>query len=51
MKDLLEQCEIWYRKYAKTILKILAEVFDDIEEINVDELSSDEEDSLDTATA
>jgi hypothetical protein len=27
-----------------------AEVFDDIEEANVDELSSDEEDFLDTAT-
>jgi hypothetical protein len=50
MKDILEHCEIWHRKYAKAILKILAEVFDDIEEANVDELSSDEEDFLDTAT-
>ncbi len=34
MKDISEHCEIWYRKYAKAILKILAEVFNDIEEIN-----------------
>ncbi len=49
MKDILEHCEICYRKLPNHI-KILAEVFGDIEEINVDELSSDEEDLLDTAT-
>ena len=50
MKDVFEHCEIWHQKYAKSILKILAEVFDDIEEVNADEMSSDEEDIFSTST-
>ena len=50
MKDVFEHCEIWHQKYAKSILKILAEVFDDIEEVHADEMSSDEEDIFSNST-
>ena len=50
MKDVFEHCKIWHQKDAKSILKILAEVFDDIEEVNADEMSSDEEDIFSTST-
>ena len=37
LDDILEKCEIWNKNYAKAILKILAEVFDDIDGYDFEE--------------
>ena len=46
MKDVLKHCEIWHKKYATAIMKILGEVFDDMKEYYEDnEMFEDEENS------
>ena len=46
MKDVLKHCEIWHKKYATAIMKILGEVFDDMEEYYEDnEMFEDKENS------
>ena len=34
MDDILDNCEIWNKDYAKAILKNLAEVFDDMDHLD-----------------
>ena len=49
VEDILERCEIWQKKYAYNILRILSEVFDDVEVEDV-VMFADEEEIVSHAT-
>ena len=49
LDDILENCEIWNKDYAKAILKILAEVFDDMDHLDFDFEESMVEEEIDSS--